>query len=181
MSDLIFRNDDVNPSTDFSQLKEMYDFLKTQGQVMSGVNLYGKKNTLGSVYPDVPFKYKPMDYFFDVDSYLDVKGKDLGLIASHGLFHFNHASVSRDYQEASIKMSCKKLSTKLFIPPFNKLNQDTKDICRDSGIMIMSGEKWKSLEFNDFNPDHKYWYFHSWRYSVNQLKEKLNGYSLNVG
>lgn len=171
---IIFRNDDVNPSTDFKNLVDCYvELIKAFPgcRIISGVTLFGKDNVRGSVYEDVPFKDKPNEWFYDVDQVVWSKPSIPGEIASHGLFHIDHSKASRETQELSIISSCKFLDTSIFIPPFNRYNNDTIDICEKNGIEIyLPSDGWKSLEYEIFYPEHKKWYFHSWKFNPEKLK-----------
>jgi hypothetical protein len=184
---LCFRNDDVNPSTDLENLYDYYEViarLYPQGRIISGVTLFGRWNETQSVYPsiDLPLKTKDTKWFYNTNRVLYRHSHVIGDIASHGLYHVDHAKISKDAQEMSILGSCNFLGTSQFIAPFNSYNSDTEDVCRENNIELLNNKHdWKSLEFNKFNPNHKFWYFHSWRFSPKQLADKLNGNSVVLG
>jgi hypothetical protein len=178
----IFRDDDINPSSDYGKLSETYNVIKSQfseAKILSCVTLFSKYNDLGSVYKEVPFKHKPKPWFYDVDKFLlewDIITKEY--LVSHGLFHVNHANLSRDAQEMSILGSCKFLKTNLFCAPFNAFNQITQEICAENDIKIINSMfQWRSLERENFDPSHKYWYMHSWRLGPEELRKKLTNVS----
>lgn len=175
---LIFRNDDINMNTDFFELDNMYSIIRSMFpscEIWSCVTIFSKKNELGSVYPMPPFKDKPLSFFFDVNLFCDRYDPMKGVkIASHGLWHIDHSNVSRDLQEASIITSCKLLGTHTFVPPFNRWNKETEDICLNNNIKLVKFEEgWKSLEHNHFSPTHLLWYWHSWAYTPRALMDKL--------
>lgn len=174
---IIFRNDDVSANTDRKKLASIYGVIHTMypdAEIWSCITLFAQNNFKGSVYLDVPFKDKETNWFYkNADSFVQEYRHPLYKVASHGLYHIDHSNVSRETQEMSILGSCSYLKTKIFVPPFNKFNQDTIDICFDNGITIKT-DGWKSLEHNDFDSNHKFWYLHSWRYTINALKDKLN-------
>ena len=174
---IIFRNDDVNANTDPQQLKDIYDVIDDfpgEVQILSAVSVFSRYSDDGAVYPDSPFKSNPIDWFYDVDQV--VGNMTIYNVASHGLFHVDHTQLTRDAQEMSILGSCSFLETRTFVPPFNKWNEDTQDICRENNISLVGpGQKWLSLEFNDFDPNHKHWYFHSWRYTPETMRATLMG------
>lgn len=178
MESLIFRNDDVNPSTDLEALYDMYEVIARlfpESRIMSGITLFGKWNEKQAVYPDLPLKDHPKEYFYNANRFLHRHHHVIGDIASHGLYHVKHSKLSKDAQEMSILGSCNFLNTKKFIAPFNDFNHHTQDICQANKIeLVNNAMDWKSLEFNKFDPNHKAWYFHSWRYSTKQLKDKLS-------
>ena len=181
---LIFRNDDICSNTNLMRLREMYEVIKQEHpavRIISGVTLFSSGGTKGSIYDDIPFKDKPTNWFYGVDSFIKDISRVPGEIASHGLLHVDHSKISRDAQEMSILTSCNYLGTNLFIPPFNKFNADTVRICLNNNITIFNSKKWKSIEFEPFNTDHEYWYFHSWRYDKDTLRKAISVNSGNVG
>lgn len=172
-----FSDHDINPNTDFVKMNECYAVIKElfpTAEIISGVNLLGRENEEGSVYPHAPFKNNPVYWFYGVDNFIQVEDLPKTTIASHGLIHVDHSKIDHDAQEMSILSSCSMLGTKIFIPPFNKFNEDTLQICEDNKIeIIISSYGWKSLEHNAFDKNHEKWYFHSWRYNPTSLRETL--------
>ncbi len=186
MERLVFRNDDVSININPKELSKIYGIIHNlfpDAEIWSCVTLFAKRNPRGSIYPLTPFKHNSTNWFYKTaDSFMYDYRHPFYKVASHGLYHIDHASVPRTTQEMSIIGSCSFLKTDLFIPPFNSFNQDTIDICFDNNIK-MKTEGWKSLEHNDFDSNHKFWYWHSWRFSGKQLQEKLSAdrNSKNVG
>lgn len=175
---MIFRNDDVTVNTSPQDLANIYGIIHNyfpNAEIWSCVTLFSQKNSSGSVYSSVPFKTYPTNWFYKTaNSFMYEFKHPLYKIASHGLYHIDHSKVSRETQEMSILGSCSYLRSNIFVPPFNRFNKDTVDICYDNDIKIdMDG--WKSLEYNNFDQNHKKWYFHSWRYSQESLKRTLSG------
>lgn len=176
---LIIRNDDVNFNTSPSQLGEIYGAIHSivpEAEIWSAVTVFAGKNKKGSVYADVPFKDKDINWFYkNSDCMFGSYRHPLFKIVSHGLFHIDHSKVSRETQEMSIIGSCSYLNTKIFVPPFGRYNQDTLDICFDNDIEVRVNG-WLSIEHNDFNINHRMWYMHSWRWSSSKLKVYFDGY-----
>lgn len=172
---MIFRNDDVTFNTDPKVLCDMYDLIKEafpQAEIWSCVSVFAEKTELGSVYNDIPFKDKHKKWFY--------KAKEIakpswfpGRIVSHGLYHADHSKLDYDAQEMSIVGSCNYLDTKIFVPPFHRYNKETVDICNRNGIHLASLYRWRSLESNNADPNFRNWYFHSWRMTVEQLRQRL--------
>lgn len=174
---MIIRDDDVSFNTDKKKIASMYGVIHTMypnAEVWTGITLFAQNNFKGSVYTEIPFKDKDTEWFYrNADSFMDSYRHPMCKVVSHGLYHIDHSKVSRGVQEMSIIGSCSYLKTKIFVPPFGRVNQNTKDICFDNGITLGHDETWKSLEHNQFDSKHERWYFHSWRMTVNQLKDKL--------
>ena len=182
MDKLFFRNDDINPNTDIPKLIKCYRVIRElypKAEIYSCITLFAKDHAGGSVYPNVPFKDNPTEWFYGIDrgtkwNWQDIHVPWFGTIVSHGLFHTDHSKLSKDAQEMSIIASCSFLKTKTFMPPYGRQNEDTIRICRDNNIQLILNVEWKSLEFNKFDPSHKHWYFHSWRYTPEKLREALS-------
>lgn len=181
MSKLIFRNDDVSANMDALHLKSIIRAILNEypdAEIWFGVTLFSKENNKGSIYPNPPFKNKPKQMFYMVDQCIDVNQlnnfRNIVKICSHGLWHLNHSKLGYELQEASIVTSCRYLDTDIFIPPFNQWNSDTQEICGKHGIELVKEDGWKNMEWNDFNEEHRLWYFHSWRWNFKEMKVKLS-------
>ncbi len=164
-------------NTDVKKLAKIYGIIHNlfpNANIWSCITLFAGANFKGSVYGELPLKEKDVNWFYqNANLFMKEYRHPLYKVASHGMYHLDHSKLSKDAQEMSIIGSCSFLKTNVFVPPFNKFNQDTLDICFDNHITIKTDE-WKSLEFNDFDSSHRLWYFHSWRFTTNQLKDKLN-------
>jgi len=92
--------------------------------------------------------------------------------ASHGLVHVDHRLLSKEAQELSILVSCSLAKSKIFVPPFNKWNKDTEEICDEAGINLIKFEDgWLCMEYNSFNPKHNLWYVHSREFELEEFKK----------
>lgn len=176
MEQPILRVDDVGSNTDMKELSEMlraYRLRVPNGKIWLAVSMLSKANTIGSVYPDPPFKHKEKEYFYNVNSM--IRDFDLdGEIVSHGLVHADHSKLQYDAQEMSIVTSCNFLGTKIFVPPFNRYNEATEGVCRINKIdLVKVQDGWKSLDYNEFNMNHKKWYFHPWKYAASTFKKVI--------
>lgn len=183
MDKLIFRNDDINPNTNFYRLGKMYLAILSvfpEAEIWSCVTLFGKTNKDGSVYPGVPFKDNPLKWFYDVDDVMPYYDEIFGKLVSHGLLHADHSELTKDAQEMSIVTSCKFLKTNTFVPPFNRYNLATVDVCKDNNIKLVTNQGWKNFEYEKFDVTQKKWYFHSWRWTPDSLKKLLDENSRNV-
>jgi len=178
MKELIFRCDDVSANTDFSKLYRIYFAIKEnfpEAKIISAVSLFSKKSKAESIYPETPFRRKPVEYLYDIDAFL----KSIPLfildneIASHGLIHLDHGDLSYEMQELSIVVSCNYLQTKMFAAPFNTYNKDTIKICVANDIELLDQREWKSMEFNEFNTKFPRWSFHAWNYTADIFNSVL--------
>lgn len=178
---MIWRNDDINPNSSFALTDELYSIINERFPgvtLWSCVNVFSKYNGIGSLYREIPFKNNPVEWFYDVNQIMPLdwvdRYRDISNIVSHGLFHIDHAKVSRDAQEMSILSSCRLLDTDIFVPPFNSFNADTEDICNKNGInLVTPKEGWRSIDCSDFEQTHELWYMHSWRWTPQELRQKI--------
>lgn len=92
-------------------------------------------------------------------------------LAGHGLVHVDHRLLDKGVQELSILASCSLVKAKAFIPPFNKWNKDTEDICRTFGVELIKFEDgWLSMEHNKFKPSHPLWYLHAREWTLEKAR-----------
>lgn len=192
MARLIFRNDDVSGNSDFETILDIYSYIREMYgyedvEIYSCVNLLSERNTEGSVYKDVPFKNKKATFLYKKTN--DIMNRQIlqsigrmSIIVSHGLYHVDHSAIGYDAQTMSIVGSCRLLNTNIFVPPFNRFNEDTEQICKQNKIELVKPGGWLSMEFNKFTPTHAKWYFHSWRYDLRKFKDEIgNRNSKHVG
>lgn len=175
---MIFRNDDISVNTNLEELIDIYNIILEffpSAEIWSCITLFAQMNNNGSVYKNTPFKNNEIRWFYDKAD--DVLGSrimpQLYTIASHGLYHVDHSKLHKHAQEMSILGSCGFLKSKIFVPPFNKYNKDTMDICFDNNIQMIP-EGWKNLENEEFDSRFQRWYFHGWRLTAKELREKLS-------
>jgi hypothetical protein len=176
---LIFRNDDVNPNTPIDEVREIYDIIKEyfpDSEIYSCVNIFAKTSDNKSAYPVIPMKeinFQDVDKIFNFNHL----GK-LENIVSHGLFHLDHKTASRDLQEFSIISSCKLLNTDVFIPPFWRWNQETAALCKEHNIKLWVDEDWVNIERLPVDKTHTHYLFHSWRFTPETFRQRLESMKL---
>ena len=69
--------------------------------------------------------------------------------AGHGLIHVDHRLLTRETQELSILTSCSLSKSSIFVPPFNKWNKFTEEICNEHNIKLVKFEDgWLCCEYN---------------------------------
>ncbi len=91
-------------------------------------------------------------------------------LATHGLIHVDHRLLSKDLQELSILSSASLVGAKIFVPPFNKYNTDTVDICNKNKIDLVRWEDgWTHLGYHPFADNGKKYYVHLHDYPGEKL------------
>lgn len=96
-------------------------------------------------------------------------------IASHGLIHVDHRLLTKEAQELSILVSASIIGSRIFVPPFNKWNQDLKDVCESNQLeLVVWEEGWEHLVYSTepFSQDGKY-YFHTHDFELGVFVERL--------
>ena len=110
-------------------------------------------------------------YFPDIEIIYDylINASDITPV-SHGLLHVDHRLLDRGQQEMSILISCSLAKSKIFVPPFNKWNAATEEICREHGIELVKWEDgWKHAGHNGFDPAHDRYYLHEHDTTAEQI------------
>jgi hypothetical protein len=177
MNKIIFRNDDVNPSSNLKHIKEIYNLINIRFpnvEIYSCINIFGKKNPTGLVYPKTNIKYDNRLYY-DIDSIFDFRQlPNLYNIVSHGLFHFSHAKVTYETQRFSILASCNLLKTNIFVPPYWEWNEKTIKICKLNNINLWTDNEWINLDREKIDTIHNHYCFHSWKFTPESFFKKIN-------
>jgi hypothetical protein len=76
--------------------------------------------------------------------------------AGHGLMHVDHRLLGWKSQEMSIVGSCALAKAQVFIPPYNKYNSITEEICEDYHIQLIRFEDgWQHALYNVYEPSKK--------------------------
>lgn len=180
MSKYVFRFDDVCGLTDMAVLMEqatvLNERLGDKAEMIAACSpLFRRCNEGERIYPR---KWNAMsDYriFYEMDGTCIPKiDRNVFKVASHGLWHVDHRLLSRDVQEASILTSCYMMNAEMFVPPFNKYNEDTYDICIKNEIDLVRFEDgWRCMEYEDWSEDHGLWYLHGRDWSAEQVERWL--------
>jgi hypothetical protein len=179
----IFRFDDVSINSNIDTHFQITDFLLGQGfKVMWGISpLVHDMSNEGSqvakerVFPEI------INAYSDNRKHYNVKRAGIPMIhsgvmiAGHGLIHCDHRFLNYQAQEMSILISCNLVGARMFIPPFNKWNKDTEEICEEHHISLIKFEEgWKSMEFNDYSPSFNFWYLHARAWTLEGVKNWLS-------
>ena len=180
---MTFRFDDVCVNADMVLVQKMTDFLfdnfGDRTIVVYGVsplvNDMHKEKCLVErqrIFPRILNAHSDHRLYYQVDhAGIPVVMDDRVVLAAHGLVHVDHRLLSKEAQEMSILVSDSLVGqTKCFIPPFNKWNQDTVDICDEHDIELVRFEDgWKCMEYNDFDAEHDLWYLHAREFTFQEF------------
>ena len=76
--------------------------------------------------------------------------------------HVDHRLLHPAAQEMSIVTSCRLIGADVFIPPFNKWNEYTEEICADRQITLVKFEDgWRGCEHEVWDVRYKLWFLQS--------------------
>lgn len=177
----IFRFDDVCINADMNLINKMTDFLFenfSDCKVLWGVSPFvndmsGEKNEASKqrIFPKIYNAHSDYRIFYKVDKAGIPELHKKATMASHGLIHVDHRLMTKEAQEMSILTSASLVNAKVFIPPFNKWNKFTEEICEEHGIELIKFEDgWLCMEYNDFDPEQKRWYLHAREFTYEQFE-----------
>lgn len=183
----VFRFDDICGNTHIDKVNRMADIVRAavpDAEIWYCVSpLYHDLNRsfinhAGPVKPPVglneEFVFPPIlaamsDHrvFYKVDRCMIPDIPDNVTKVNHGLFHIDHRLLHREAQEMSIVGAASLVKSDIFVPPFNKWNKDTEEICAEHQIRLIKFEDgWLHMLHNQFNRLHPAYYTHSQDFTV---------------
>jgi len=176
----VFRFDDICVNADMEKANEMARFLRNtfpNCQILFCISplVHDMSDTSGvtseRIFPKILNAYSDYRKFYGVDKCGCPDIIPEVSRASHGLVHVDHRLLSKEAQELSILVSCSLAKSKIFVPPFNKWNRDTEEVCKENDIELVKFEDgWKCMEYNDYNPKQRLWYLHHREFALDEFK-----------
>tara|TARA_R110000824_G_scaffold197814_3_gene381460 strand:- start:725 stop:1276 length:552 start_codon:yes stop_codon:yes gene_type:complete len=177
----VFRFDDICINADMKSVNKMVKFLNeevTDCEILFGISplvhdmISEDEIESQRIFPKILNAHSDFRKFYLVDHCGLPKLPDNITRAGHGLIHVDHRLLSKEAQEMSILTSCSLAKARTFIPPFNKWNTDTEEICKEHQIRLIKFEDgWKCMEYNKYDPKHNLWYLHHREFTLKQFKE----------
>jgi len=175
------RFDDICINTDMKNAIEIAEYVKELGwNVIFCVSPLVNKSSDQRVYPKRYNAYSDYRIFYKMTDIGIPKFPSWIKIASHGLVHVDHRLLSKEAQELSIITSCYLTAASLnisqskmmFVPPFNKWNRDTMEICKEHNIELIKFEDgWTCAEHEKYDPYTDLWYIHSREWTLETFKK----------
>lgn len=192
----IFRFDDICVNTDLGFLEAVISTIRgrfasdADTQIMLAISPLvhninapadAQRDVTEQVFPKILTAHSDFRDFYRVNkcgvpdlSYIQRERPSDVLTATHGLFHVDHRLLSYEAQEMSILGSASLVDSDIFVPPFNKWNEDTDAICSQHDIALVKFEDgWLSMEHNPLNLKHDRWYLHHRKFTLESLNEWL--------
>jgi len=174
-----FRFDDISINSDIEKCNAMTDLIFDKFQSSEVIwavspTVFNVDNNKERVFPSILNAYSNKNVFFNATN-LGIPNLHHNIkTAGHGLYHIDHRLLDYGAQEMSILGSCYLVGAKIFVPPFNKYNKDTEQICIENGIVLIKWENnWLSCEHNKFDSSHEKWYIHSYDWTFDKFKDWL--------
>lgn len=179
----VFRFDDICINIDMKNAITIAEYVKkhiVDVEVLFCVspvvhNILSEDETIRQrVFPKIFNAYSDFRKFYEVDKCGIPKIPDWITRASHSLIHIDHRLLTKEAQEMSILVSCSLIKCSILVPPFNKWNKDTEDICKEHDIKLIKFEEgWKCCEYNEYDDNHNLWYLHSREFTFENFKKWL--------
>lgn len=173
----VFRFDDICINSDIAKVQEISKLLldKFDCKVIWAVSPLVHNDCGERIFPKIMGALSDYRNFYKVDD-ASLTCMDYAFdgiqVASHGLIHIDHRLLHKKAQEMSILTSCSLTKSHVFVPPFNKWNKDTEEICDANNIALVKFEYgWLSMEHNKFKRGHNLWYLHHRDFGIDKVKE----------
>ncbi len=172
---MTFRFDDVCTNTDMDLHHDMTSYLfdKFPGcNVIWAISPLAHSGCGTRVFPKIWNAHSDYKIHYNLDKVSIPEVKDSRVIkATHGLIHVDHRLLTKEAQELSILLSASLVGAEIFVPPFNKWNKDTEDICKENGIKLIKFEDgWESMEYNTFGNRNNMLYLHAREWTLESFK-----------
>jgi len=170
-----FRFDDVCINANMELVNEITDYLFQRFydcEVIWAVSPLVHDLQNERVYPEVYNAYSDHRKFFEVTKMGIPPIREDVTRASHGLIHVDHRLMGYEAQEMSILISCSLVHATKFVPPFNKWNKITDEVCQEHFIGLVKFEQgWKCMEYNTYQKDQALWYLHARCWTMDKIVE----------
>lgn len=133
-----------------------------------------KGKTKQRIFPQILNAHSDYRKFYQVDKCGIPSFPSWITRAGHGLIHVDHRLLTKETQELSILTSCSLSKSSIFVPPFNKWNKFTEEICNEHNVKLVKFEDgWLCCEYNEYNPKHNLWYIHAREFTLDSFKTWL--------
>lgn len=174
---MTFRFDDVSCNSNMVLHHQMTDYLfeRFPGcEIIWAISpiVHATQKESGRVFPKVWNAMSDNRVHYRLNHTCNVIPHPKVKVATHGLIHCDHRLMDIGAQELSIILSASLTGANMFVPPFNKYSRITEEICAEQGIELVKWEDgWASMEHNEHNRDHQYWYLHAREWTMDRLKK----------
>ncbi len=182
----IFRFDDICINTDMRNCNLLAELLKTRfptceiwyciSPLVSDMTQHtNDQSELQRIFPKLYNAQSDIRNFFCVD-FAGVPNDipDFVRRVNHGLFHADHRLMTGAQQELSIMAGSSLTKSNIFVPPFNKYDENTEAICERLQIQLVRFiDGWMGMEHEKFDMNKNLWYLHPRHWNVDKLIKYL--------
>lgn len=185
----IFRIDDISVNTNQQKLLAIVDcifkrypdsrLLLGVSPLVNDMSNYSDRRS-ERIFPSIFNAHSDHRIFYDVQKcgipdvvrgLTQAYGSKIEL-AGHGLVHVDHRLLTKEVQEISILVSCNLIGARTYIPPFNKWNRDTEEICQEHSIKLIKFEDgWRHLQYENVTDNFGNYYFHTHDFDISDLQK----------
>ena len=180
----LFRFDDISTNTDLEECNAIARFLKEKypscrvlyavSPLVFHLDHEPTKEAKERVFPREFGALSDVRNFFCVNK-VGFLGREhypeFVEMCNHGLIHADHRLLNKQAQEISIMGGAALTQSKVFIPPFNKYNEDTESICSDNNLVLVKfSDGWRSFEHEPYDDTHSLWYLHPRHWTAEKLE-----------
>jgi len=180
-----FRFDDVCINADMGLINDITNFMLERfpgctviwgvSPLVHTMENYDTAIERQRVFPAIFNAYSDHRKFYNVDKAGIPKIHPQVSVAGHGIVHVDHRLLSFETQEMSILISCSLVNAKKFIPPFNKWDERTEQICKENEITLVKFEDgWRCMEYNTYNREQQLWYLHAREWTMEKIVDWFN-------
>lgn len=192
MTKLTFRFDDVCVNSDIELHNQMTDYLFDK---FPGCQVIWAISPLVHSFEKERQRVFPKEWNALSDPFIHCNLDTMGvppihpkvIRATHGLIHVDHRLLSRQAQKLSILLSASLVKAEVFVPPFNKWNEQTEEVCGRFIPIIKYEDGWRSMEYNSYTINEWYcsyfrvsfngqqWYLHARQWTMESFKKWFEG------
>lgn len=187
-----FRIDDVSVNTDPEKLAKMIEVLNKEypdstfllgvSPLVCDMSEYDGDKRAERIFPSIFNAHSDHRVFYAVKkcgipevvhSLIKIYGNSIQF-AGHGIVHVDHRLLTKEVQELSIMVSCNLIGAKTYIPPFNKWNHATEEICDEHRIRLIKFEDgWRHIQYESIVENYDKYYFHTHDFDLSTFIEKV--------
>ena len=176
---MVFRFDDVCINADLNHINSITDLILEKypdAKIVYAISPMVHEDCGERIFPKIMNALSDFRKFYMPDKIGIPELRTDIIRATHGLIHVDHRLLSREAQEMSIMISASITKSVVFVPPFNKWNKDTEEICEENKIELIKFENgWRCMEYEPLNKYIDMWYLHAREMTIEQVKKWLNG------
>jgi len=176
-----FRFDDISLNTDMTLANAMMEYTINTNRdceviycispIVFNMSMEETQERRESIFPKILHAHSDYRDFYkgDICGLPDIS--PLVTTAGHGIIHVDHRLLPEAAQQMSILTSCSLAKGDIFVPPFNKWNEITQDICDKHGIELVRFEDgWLSMEHNIYESTEELYYCHTRAFTMETWK-----------